>query len=215
MKKFSKVVALSLALALCFGLAACGSETTEATEATEAATEVTEEVTEDTEETTEDAEATTEASADEHPSAADADGNVDITVTNNDVNAQVTAKVVNGNWYVDDSYASSSGKFWMYNVPSRDEAYSNSPRIQVNLMDQEKIDYYADSKENVADIDSITIDGVEYKGTTYKQYGMEWTEYVAALEGTDQFIVIQISDIDIADGTEGYDVLTSIKVVKK
>ena len=54
-----------------------------------------------------------------------------------------------------------------------------------------------------------------YKGESAMSSFMENLRNMAALEGTDQFIVIQISDIDIADGTEGYDVLTSIKVVKK
>ena len=38
---------------------------------------------------------------------------------------------------------------------------------------------------------------------------MEWTEYITAVEGTEEFLLIRISDVDVTAG-EGNDVLNSI-----
>lgn len=162
--------------------------------------------------TTETEEATdTEATATEATdvsSDVDENGNVIAILEDNNSFISVKATVFPGNWYVNTDYKS-MGKATFYNVSTKEDAYSNSPRIQVAIQDQETIDYYAESKENVTDIDAITIDGIEYTGTTYTQYGMEWTEYKAAIDGTEEFMIIQISDVDISTG-EGADVLNSI-----
>ena len=214
MRKKMFVTVLTAAM-ICGALTACGNTTDTTTEDTSIVTEETTteaEVVETPDDATTEATETeaTDTEADTEDSAMDADGNVTTTLTDNDVNVDIEAKAFPGTWYIDDSYATASGKLTMYNVPTKEDAYSNSPRISVELMDQDSVDYYADSKENVTDIDSITINSVEYSGTTYTQYGMEWTEYKAAVEGTDEFIIIRISDVDVTTG-EGSDVLNSIK----
>jgi hypothetical protein len=199
----------------------CGGNTNEPTTTEEITTEATTEaevidINTDSDasetDTTETEEATdTEATATEATdvsSDVDENGNVITILEDNDNFISVKATVFPGTWYVNTDYKS-MGKATFYNVATKEDAYSNSPRIQVAIQDQETIDYYAESRENVADIDAITIDGIEYTGTTYTQYGMEWTEYKAAIDGTEEFMIIQISDVDTSTG-EGADVLNSI-----
>ena len=115
-----------------------------------------------------------------------------------------------GDWYVD----ATSFTVYYYNVPTKDDAYSNSPRIQVSLGDQSSFDYYAEKQENVVDIENRTIGGLDLKGKTYSYVGMEWTEYYGIVSG-EEYIRIQISDVDIADGTDGANILDNMKIEVK
>lgn len=206
---------------ICGMLTACGTKTetteeepttvvTEAEAPTEEVIYVTTEgdaTTTDSDATSTDVEEVTDESTDE-VNYSDAEGNVNLFETDNDISVQITAKVFPETWYVDGNYAK-SGKIFLYNVPTKEDAYSNSPRISIEMKDQDSIDYYNESKENVNNIDSITINEKEYTGTTYTQYGMEWTEYQTPVDDTGEFILIRISDVDVTTG-EGADVLNSI-----
>ena len=219
MRKTKLLVTCCLTASLICGvLTACGNTATEEPAATETITDTTIEapteaeitrITTENDASETDSEATnTEAEKDVEFSDMDEDGNVITILQDNDTYVSVSAKVFPDNWYVDTNYKT-MGKAQFYNVPTKEDAYSNSPRIQVVIQDQETIDYYSDTRENVTEIDSITIGDVEYTGTTYTQYGMNWTEYKAAIDGTEEFMVIQISDVDTTSG-EGKDVLNSI-----
>ncbi|MCR5632226.1 MAG: hypothetical protein K6F60_01915 [Eubacterium sp.] len=201
MKKYGKkVVAMTIAAVLCLGaLTACGSEDT--TETTTEAETTTEEVTTE-EETTE--EATVADATEDETSATGGE------LSDNDVTIEVNADTSKGTWYVDPT----SFTVYFYNVASKDDAYSNSPRIQVCLADQESYDYYADMQENVVEIENKTIGGVDLQGKTYSYVGMEWTEYYGKISG-DEYIRIQISDVDIADGTDGANILDTMTIEVK
>ena len=206
MKKYGKkVVAMTIAAVLCLGaLTACGSEDT--TEATTEAETTTEEVTTE-EETTEEA---TVADATEDEASADEASATGGELSDNDVTIEVNADTSKGTWYVD----ATTFTVYFYNVASKDDAYSSSPRIQVSLANQESYDYYADMQENVVDIENKTIGGVDLQGKTYSYVGMEWTEYYGKISG-DEYIRIQISDVDIADGTDGANVLDTMTIEVK
>ena len=117
----------------------------------------------------------------------------------------VNSDTSKGTWYVKPT----SFTVYYYNVASEDDAYSNSPRIQVSLQTQSRIDADAEYMENVTDVDGITIDGIDFKGRTYTMYGMEWTEYTGTASG-EELIRIEISDVDTADGTDGANVLNNM-----
>ena len=131
-------------------------------------------------------------------------------LSDNDVTVVVSSDTSKGTWYVDPT----SSTVYFYNVASKDDAYSNSPRIQVSLADQDSYDYYAEMQENVVDIDNKTIGGVDLQGKTYSYVGMEWTEYYGKISG-DEYVRIQISDVDIADGTDGANVLDNMTLEVK
>ena len=69
--------------------------------------------------------------------------------------------------------------------------------------------YYYDSFENVEELATRTIGGVEMAGRTYKNVGMWWTEYYGEMP-TGGWLAIKISGVDIDPDTEGDTVLNSI-----
>ncbi len=101
---------------------------------------------------------------------------------------------------------------YIYNVSTMDDAYSDTPRIQFELKGSlDDVNAYIDSMSNMKEIDSRTVGGVSLKGRTYTQYGMEWTEYYGKL--SDGFyLVVKISDVDIAPGSEGAAILDSVTI---
>ncbi|MBR2328470.1 MAG: hypothetical protein IKA58_01115, partial [Clostridia bacterium] len=106
----------------------------------------------------------------------------------------------------------SDSTIYLYNVPTPDDAYSNSPRIQFELKENlDKINFYKDDFEKLKEIDSRTIGGIEMKGRTYKNVGMEWTEYYGELP-SGVWVTCKISDVDISAGTEGAAILDSVSI---
>lgn len=103
-----------------------------------------------------------------------------------------------------------SGQLWVYNVPTLDDAYSDSPRIQFETKKSvADFDFYIDDFENLKVIESRIIGGIKMAGRTYKNVGMEWIEYVGQLPNG-VAISIKISGIDIGTGTEGSTILDSV-----
>ena len=103
-----------------------------------------------------------------------------------------------------------SGTLRVYNVPTLDDAYSNSPRIQFETKETvEGFDLHIDEFENLEVIESRVIGGIEMTGRTYGQWGMDWIEYVGQLPNG-VAISIKIALIDIGPGTEGSSILDSV-----
>ena len=103
-----------------------------------------------------------------------------------------------------------SGKLWVYNVPTLDDAYSNSPRIQFETKEAvADFDFYIDDFENLKVIESRIIGGIEMAGRTYGQVGMEWIEYVGQLPNG-VAISIKISRTDIGPSSDGSAILDSV-----
>lgn len=99
----------------------------------------------------------------------------------------------------------------LYNVPTLNDAYSNSPKIKiVNNETLEKFDFYIADFENLKTIENRTISGIDMKGRTYKNVGMDWIEYLGMTD-SGYAVSIQISKIDI-NSVEGKAVLDSIKL---
>ena len=153
-------------------------------------------------------EATTEA--EEATPAEAVDGYL---LQSDDVSVVVNSDFSKGDWYNDDSYGK-SGSLKFYNVKTKDDAYSNSPRIGVELCNPDSMVYWEERMENVVEIDSKTIGGIELKGRTYDQVGMEWTEYYGVISG-DEYIRVRISGVDITDGTDGANVLDNMTLEVK
>lgn len=104
----------------------------------------------------------------------------------------------------------SSETLYIYNVESLDDAYSNSPRIQfVVKQSLEKINFYLDTFENLQELESRVIGGIEMKGRSYKAVGMEWIEYYAELPNG-VWMSVQISRTSIEPGSEGSAILDSV-----
>lgn len=99
---------------------------------------------------------------------------------------------------------------YLYNVEKLEDAYSNSPRIQfVVKQSLEKINFYLDTFENLKELDSRVIGGIEMKGRSYKTVGMEWIEYFAELPNG-VWISVQTSRTSIEPGSEGSAILDSV-----
>ncbi len=126
-----------------------------------------------------------------------------------DATKTVTFTLPDSGFVVDNNYSSTA---YIYNVPTLDDAYSDSPRIQFELKGSlDDVNTYIDSMENLKEIDGRTVGGAALKGRTYKQYGMEWTEFYGQLpDGL--FLVVKISGVDIAPGSEGAAILDSVSI---
>ena len=126
-----------------------------------------------------------------------------------DATKTVTFTLPDSGFVVDNDYSSTA---YIYNVPTLDDAYSDSPRIQFELKGSlDDVNTYIDSMENLKEIDGRTVGGAALKGRTYKQYGMEWTEFYGQLpDGL--FLVVKISEVDIAPGSEGAAILDSVSI---
>ncbi len=108
-------------------------------------------------------------------------------------------------WVVD-----SGDTLYLYNVESLDAAYSNSPRIQfVVKQSLEKINFYLDTFENLQELESRVIGGIEMQGRSYKAVGMEWIEYYAELPNG-VWMSVQISRTSVEPGSEGSAILDSV-----
>ena len=104
----------------------------------------------------------------------------------------------------------SFGDFKLFPTDDPSNIFSGDPRILFELQrDLDKINYYYDSFENVAELPPRTIGGVELAGRTYKKVGMLWTEYYGEMP-TGGWLSIRISGVDIEPGTEGDTILNSI-----
>jgi len=124
-----------------------------------------------------------------------------------DLTADFTFTLPDSGWVLE-VYGDST--IYLYNVPTPDDAYSNSPRIQFELKENlEKIDFYKDQFENLKEIEPRTIGGIQLKGRTYKNVGMDWIEYYGELPNG-VWVTVKISDVDISAGTEGSAILDSV-----
>ena len=103
-----------------------------------------------------------------------------------------------------------SGTLRVYNVPTLDDAYSNSPRIQFETKKSvADFDFYIDDFENLKVIESRIIGGIKMVGRTYKNVGMEWIEYVGQLPNG-VAISIKISRTDIGPSSDGSAILDGV-----
>ena len=111
-------------------------------------------------------------------------------------------------WYKSVSPRFADIKLFPTDDPSH--IFSGDPRITFELKSGlDKINYYYDDFENVEELATRTIGGVEMAGRTYKNVGMLWTEYYGEMP-TGGWLAIKISGVDIDPGTEGDTILNSI-----
>lgn len=122
--------------------------------------------------------------------------------------AEFTFTLPESGWVLEKPYST----IYLYNVPTLDDAYSNSPRIQFELKQNlEKINFYIDQFENVKEIDSRVISGIELAGRTYKHVGMEWIEYYGELP-SGIWVTVKISRTSVEPGSEGAAILDSVTI---
>ena len=99
---------------------------------------------------------------------------------------------------------------YLYNVDDPEHLFSGDPRIQFDIYpSSDKLNYYEKNYENLKDEGTRTIGGVELKARSYKNVGMQWTEYYGELPGGG-WLSIKISKVDIGAGSEGDAILNSI-----
>ena len=99
---------------------------------------------------------------------------------------------------------------YLYNVDDPEHLFSGDPRIQFDIYpSSDKLNYYEKNYENLKDEGTRTIGGVELKARSYKNVGMQWTEYYGEVPGGG-WLSIKISKVDIGAGSEGDAVLNSI-----
>ena len=111
-------------------------------------------------------------------------------------------------WYK--SASTSFGDLKLFPTDDPSHIFSGDPRITFEMKSGlDKINYYYDSFENVEELATRTIGGVEMAGRTYKNVGMWWTEYYGEMP-TGGWLAIKISGVDIDPGTEGDTVLNSV-----
>ncbi len=101
-------------------------------------------------------------------------------------------------------------QLFLYNVKDPSHLFSNDPRISFELKESlDQLNYYKDNFENLKEISPRTVGGIELQGRTYKNVGMEWTEYYGELPNG-YWLTIQISKTSIEPGSEGDAVLNSV-----
>ena len=118
----------------------------------------------------------------------------------------VTASVPTGGWYP----IKRSGTIRFYSAPDAERAdYSNSYILVEGKESEEKINFYLDSFENLQEIESRTIGGIEMKGRTYTYIGMDWIEYYGQLNDS-IWISVRMSGVDFSEGTETEAIVNSL-----
>ena len=122
----------------------------------------------------------------------------------------VTAEVPKTGWYSEQR----TNTVYYYNVATKDEVDSGSPRVQVVIENKaESFDRYKDSFENLDDLGTKTIGGIEMTGRAYKYVGMDWNEYFGTLDST-KAVSVKCSKVDMSSD-EVMGILNSIKLEKK
>ncbi|MGT2803301.1 hypothetical protein [Streptococcus henryi] len=193
-----------LALFLVISLGACSNNTKDAKTEEPATVEESKETQEN--EVTESNEETSETKESEETD--DTEGPI-VTITAKEFSSgeklNVSADTSTGTWYCE-----SGSTAYFYNVADKSESHSAAPRIQVEVKQTlEKFDFYIDKFENLQNIEGRTIGGIEMTGRTYKNVGMEWTEYLGQFD--EGFAIsVKISRVDIAEGTDGAALLDSM-----
>lgn len=127
-----------------------------------------------------------------------------LTAFMTDIVTNVKFAVPAAMWIVDER---SDDELRLYNTAVED---NNAPRITIKVQSTlDRINFYLDSFENLADIESRTIGGLEMTGRTYDNIGFHWTEYYAELPNS-CWVSVSIIDISTDAGSEGEAVLNSI-----
>ena len=122
--------------------------------------------------------------------------------------ASVSFTLPASGWKIDGSL----GTLYLYNVKDPSHLFSGDPRIQFEMKESlDDINFYKDKFENLKEIDPRTVGGLELKGRTYKNVGMEWTEYYGELPNGG-WLSLQISGTSIEPGSEGDAILNSVTI---
>ena len=145
-------------------------------------------------------------------SAAPAEGFDSGTITetvsdySKDVSIDVSVTLPESGWKLSHELTT----MYLYNVDDPEHLFSGDPRIQFEIYpSSDKLNYYEKNYENLKDEGTRTIGGVELKARSYKNVGMQWTEYYGEVPGGG-WLSIKISKVDIGTGSEGDAVLNSI-----
>lgn len=143
------------------------------------------------------------------PEAPSGEVTFSLDVFDSDSTVEVTATLPESGWVADTNYAH------IYNVPSLDDAYSDTPRVQIEVKkDTAGFDTYKDKFENLAELPPRTISGIEMTGRSYKDVGMDWNEYIGVLSDT-AAVSIKTSGVDIGEGTEASAIIDSMVITVK
>ncbi len=111
----------------------------------------------------------------------------------------VSYEIPAGEWCSDNKF---KGYVSIYNAPDFDSRKAGKPHIEVLMKaNEDEVNYYLESYENVQEIASRTIDGVEMAGRTYRYMGFDRIEYYGQVSSGD-WACIQIFDGSPDPGTE-------------
>lgn len=123
-----------------------------------------------------------------------------------DIETKVKAAVPGTGWDVvrDNDYT-----VIIYNRYSDDR---NAPRIEINVESTEdRINFYLEHFENLKEIGSRTISGIDMKGRTYREIGVDWTEWYGELAST-VWVSIKAGDLDVSEGGIADAIINTIEV---
>ena len=121
----------------------------------------------------------------------------------NDYNVKVSMQIPESGWAWDEARR--------HLVENEDIYAFGVGFIQIKADDKvEDFDFYKADFENYKDIDDREIDGVTFKGRTYKSIGYDWTEYIAQIDDG-RAVSIGVVRVDISDGSMGDKIINSMK----
>ena len=117
----------------------------------------------------------------------------------------VTVDLPTKNWYPD-----KASSLYIYCAPNAERADRSQSYFKIECKESlDKINFYQDKFENLAEIEPRTIGGIEMQGRTYKYIGMNWTEYYGEIaEGV--WVSVKLSGVDLSAGTETEAILMSM-----
>lgn len=88
----------------------------------------------------------------------------------------------------------------------------NAPRIVIDVEStEERINFYESSFENLKEIGSRTISGIPMKGRTYREIGVDWTEWYGELESS-VWVSIKVGKLDVSEGSMADAIINTIEV---
>jgi hypothetical protein len=117
----------------------------------------------------------------------------------------VTATIPTKNWYPE-----KGSSIYIYCAPNAEKADRSQSYFKLEFKESlDKIDFYKDSFENLAELEPRMIGGIEMHGRSYQYIGMNWIEYYGEIaEGI--WVSIKLTGVDLSEGTETEAILMSM-----
>ena len=112
--------------------------------------------------------------------------------------AAVTAELPTVGW----TGVEKSDNVYLYSAPDPEKCEESHSYLLISFRDSlDRIDFYRASFENLAELESRTVGGVELSGRSYRYVGMDWIEYYGEVKDG-VWVSVKLTGVAFSPGTE-------------